>query len=97
MLTGIDLALGGFAQSGMVTVWLLVMPIQTIVVYKPRHGINIPPAMITALYVINTLGVAVFMLLAVYYYVWQNQILNQLVLREQEKADTLLLSILPNR
>jgi guanylate cyclase len=120
MLTSIHFVLGGFAQAGMVIVWLLIIPIETIVVYKPGHGLawflvvtvilltaaflqpyylrttnNIPPMMITALYVINTLGVAIFMLLAVYYYVWQNEILSQLVLSEQEKAEALLLNILP--
>ena len=31
--------LGGFAQSGMVLVWLLVGPIETLVMYKTRQGV----------------------------------------------------------
>ena len=121
VLTSIHIALGGFAQAGMVIVWLLMIPMETIVVYRPRHGLvwflivaviflfaallqpyylrvtnNISPTMITALYVINTLGVAIFMLLGVYYYVWQNEILSKLVLIEREKAEELLLNILPH-
>lgn len=30
---------GGFAQSGMIMLWLLISPIETLVVYKPRHGL----------------------------------------------------------
>ena len=120
VLTLLHLLLGGFAQSGMAIIWLLPIPVQTVVAYKPRHGLtwflvvsailiviaslqpyylrttnNLPSNVITALYVINILGVGTFILLAVYYYVWQNEILSRLVLSEQEKAEALLLNILP--
>ncbi len=119
-ITLIHLLLGGFAQAGMVIVWMLVFPIETLVAYKPRHGLtmflvvaaiflsaaffqpyylrptnNLPSNVISALYVINTLGVATYMLLAVYYYVWRNEVLSRLLLSEQEKAEALLLNILP--
>jgi guanylate cyclase len=35
----VHLLLGGFAQSGMVIVWILISPILLIVGYKPRHGL----------------------------------------------------------
>jgi guanylate cyclase len=50
---------------------------------------------VTALFVMNTLGVASYMVLAVYYFVWQNEILTKLVLNEQAKTESLLLNILP--
>ncbi|MEI6827893.1 MAG: adenylate/guanylate cyclase domain-containing protein [Desulfuromonadales bacterium] len=105
--------LGGFTLSGMVIIWLLFIPVNTSVTYKPRHGLvffmivavifllaaflqpyyqrttnNIPSIFITALYVINTLGVATFILIGVYYYVWQNEVLKN-------KTEALLLNILP--
>jgi guanylate cyclase len=111
--------LGGFAPSGMAIIWLLIMPIETIVAHKPRHGIhwflfvaatftiaaflqpylrpanNLPPGVIITLYAINALGAGAYMLLAVYYYVWRNSILSGLLSSEQEKAEALLLNILP--
>jgi adenylate cyclase len=111
---------GGFAKSGMVLLWVFVLPLETLVAYKPRHGLvmslsviiifiiaafvqpynprltnNLPPNLITWLFVMNTVGVSTYMILAIYYYVWRNDILSRLVLREQEKADALLLNILP--
>ena len=111
---------GGFAHSGIVMLWLLVSPVETLVVYKPRHGLmmflavaiifiitaflqpynllltnNLPPNVVTALFVINTLGVGIFIILAVYYFVWRNEILSNLVMIEQEKGEALLLNILP--
>jgi adenylate cyclase len=111
---------GGFALSGMVLLWVFVLPLETLVAYKPRHGLimflsvvvifiiaafvqpynprltnNLPPNLITWLFVMNTVGVSTYMILAIYYYVWRNDILSRLVLREQEKADALLLNILP--
>jgi guanylate cyclase len=119
-VTLIHVFLGGFAQAGMVIIWLLLLPIGHVVMYKPRYGLawfpviaviflfaaflqpyyvrttnNIPLVVITALYVANTLGVAIFMLLSVYYYVWQNEILSKLLQSEQEKTEALLLNILP--
>ena len=112
--------LGGFALSAMVLLWALVVPVETLVTYKPRHGLmmflavaiifiifailqpynprltnNFPPNVVTALFVMNTLGVASYMVLAVYYFVWQNEILTKLVLNEQAKTESLLLNILP--
>jgi len=119
-ITIIHLLLGGFVQSGMVIVWILISPMLLIVGYKPHHGLimmlvvaiifplvailqpyylrisnNIPPNVITALFVVNTLGVATYMILAVYYFVWRNEILSKLVFGEQEKSEALLLNILP--
>ena len=111
---------GGFAQSGMVMIWILVPPFETLVVHKPRHGLmmcvavaiviivvaflqpyyppptnTLPPNLVSALFAINTLGMAFFIVLAVYYFVWQNEILSNLVLNEQKKGEALLLNILP--
>jgi guanylate cyclase len=111
---------GGFAQSGMVLLWLFLIPINTLVAYKPRHGLvmflaiialfviaamlqpynprltnNLPPTLITWLFVMNTVGDATYMIVAVYYFIWRNEILSHLVLVEQEKAEALLLNILP--
>ena len=119
-LTLVHLLLGGFAQSGMVMIWVLIFPIGAPVVYKPRHGVtmflvvaaifviaaflqpdylratnSLPPRVITALCVSNTLGVSTYMLLGAYYYVWRNEMLSRLLLGEQEKAEALLLNILP--
>ena len=60
-----------------------------------RTGNNIPMSVITALYVINISGAATFIVLTLYYYVWQNGILMKLLREEQEKAEALLLNILP--
>jgi len=112
--------LGGFTQSGMVLVWLVLLPVYTLVMYKTRQGIvwillvaviylgvaflepyylrptnNIPPAVITAMYVVNALGVGSFMLLSVYYYVWRNEMLSKLLLSEQNKTEALLSNMLP--
>ena len=111
---------GGFAQSGMVMIWILVPPFETLVVHKPRHGLmmclavaiviivvaflqpyyppptnTLPPNLVSALFAINILGMAFFIVLAVYYFVWQNEILSNLVLTEQKKGEALLLNILP--
>jgi guanylate cyclase len=111
---------GGFAQSGMVMLWVLVIPLEALVTYKPRHGLmmflstvtifiiaaflqpynprltnNLPPNLITWLFVMNTVGVATYMIAAVYYFVWRNEILSNLVLIEQKKGEALLLNILP--
>ena len=32
--------LGGFALSAMVLLWALVVPVETLVTYKPRHGLD---------------------------------------------------------
>ena len=120
MTISVHILLGGFVQSGIVIVYLILVPMDTIVAYKPRHGLslfpvvavifilaavlqpyyirdanNLPPSLITALYVINILGVATYVLLGFYFYVWQNEILSKLVLIEQEKAEALLLNVLP--
>ena len=112
--------LGGFAQSGMVILWLLVPSLETLVGYKPRHALvffltvatviviaaflppfylppinNLPPNLVTKLFAMNTVGTAIFIALAVYYFVWQNEILSNLVLDEQKKGEALLLNILP--
>jgi guanylate cyclase len=63
--------------------------------YYQRTTNNIPPNWITALFVIHTLGVGNFMMLGVYYYVWQNELLSKLLLSEKEKVDSLLSNILP--
>lgn len=81
-------------------IWFLIVTVIFVVAaylqpYYFRPTNNISPMVITTLYVLNVLGVATYMLLAVYYYVWQNELLSQLVLREREKADALLLNILP--
>lgn len=111
---------GGFAQSGMVMIWILVPPLETLVGFKPRHGLmmflavaiiiitvaflqpyypppinHLPFNLVSALFAINTLGMAFFIVFAVYYFVWQNEILSNLVLSEQKKSEALLLNILP--
>lgn len=111
---------GGFAQSGMVMIWILVPPFETLVVQKPRHGLmmclavaivfiivtflqpyyppptnKLPSNLVNVLFTINTLGMTIFVSLAVYYFVWQNEILSNLVLTEQRKGEALLLNILP--
>lgn len=116
----IHLLLGGFAQSGVVLIWLLIFPIGALVVYRPRHGVtmflvvaaifvsaaflqpyylrttnSLPPAASTALFVSNILGVSTYILLGGYYYVWRNEVLRRSLLGEQEKAEALLLNILP--
>lgn len=122
MLTviSVHLLLGGFAQSGMVLLFLFITPIYLIVAYKPKHGLfmflvvsvifiiaailepyylrssnNLPHNVITALLVINSLFVATYLILGVYYFVWQNENLSRLVLGEHEKSESLLLNILP--
>jgi len=119
-ITLVHVLLGGFALSGMVIVWTLLIPIETLVAYKSRPAFamflgvaaimlvvaflqpyyvrttnHFPPSLLAALHVMNTLGLAVYVLLAVYYYVWRNEVLSRLVLREQEKGEALLLNILP--
>jgi len=111
---------GGFAHSGMVLLWLFLIPVNTLVAYKPRHGLmmflaiiaifiiaallqpfnpritnNLPPTLITWLFVMNTVGDATYMIVAVYYFIWRNEILSNLVLAEQKKGEALLLNILP--
>jgi adenylate cyclase len=118
--TLVHFILGGFAQSGMVMLWVLVIPLEALVAYKPRHGLMmflstvaiiviaaflqpynprltniLPPNLITRLFVMNTVGVATYMIAAVYYFVWRNEILKNLVLIEQKKGEALLLNILP--
>lgn len=119
-VTSIHLFLGGFAQSGMVLLYLFASPIYFVVAYKPRQGLliflmiaaifisaaflepyylrtsnNLPPNVITALLVINSLIVATYLILGVYYFVWQNEILTTKVVVEQAKSESLLLNILP--
>ena len=60
-----------------------------------RTSNNIPVAVNTALFAINVSGAATFIFLTLYYYVWQNRILMKLLHEEQEKAEDLLLNILP--
>lgn len=97
----IHVSLGGFAQSGMIILYLFVVPVQTIISYKPGYGItafmagaiiiiilayllpdylrnsnNIPTAVITALFVANSLGITMYMSLGVLYFVWRNNILT---------------------
>ena len=60
-----------------------------------RTSNHIPAAVNTALFAINVSGAATFIFLTLYYYVWQNQILMKLLREEQEKAEDLLLNILP--
>jgi adenylate cyclase len=116
----IHILLGGFAQSGMVMLFLFASPIYLIVAYKRRQGLllflataaifiiaailepyylrtsnNLPQSVITALLVINCLIVATYMILGVYYFVWQNEILSRKVLVEQAKSESLLLNIFP--
>jgi adenylate cyclase len=111
---------GGFAPSGMVLLWTFLLPLETLVAYKPRHALmmflviiaifiiaailqpynsrftnNLPPTLITWLFVMNTVGVVTYMLAAVYYFVWRNEILSNLVSIEQKKSEALLLNILP--
>jgi guanylate cyclase len=63
--------------------------------YYLRESNNLPDAVRTGLFVYNALGSSAFMFLALYYFVWQNQILSQQILQEQQKAESLLLNILP--
>jgi adenylate cyclase len=116
----IHFTFGGFAHSGMVLLWVFLIPLNTLVAYKPRPGLmmflsaiaifiiaailqpynprltnNLPPTLITWLFVMNTVGVATYMIVAMYYFLWQNEILNNLVLNEQRKGEALLLNILP--
>ena len=120
LATSAHVILGGFVLSGMVIVYLILIPIEMTVAYKPRHGLalfpvvgviiilasvlqpyylrdsnNLPQSVITALYVINILGTTTYMLLGFYYYVWQNEMLSRLVSIERDKAETLLLNVLP--
>ena len=119
-VTSIHLLLGGFAQSGMVMLFLFASPIYLVVAYKPRQSLflflataaifsiaailepyylrtsnNLPQNVITALLVINCLLVTSYLILGVYYFVWQNEILSRKVLGEQAKSESLLLNILP--
>jgi adenylate cyclase len=67
-------------------------------VFEPlylRESNNLPESVRTGLFVYNALGSSAFMFLTLYYFIWQNQILSQQILREQQKADALLLNILP--
>ena len=116
----VHIALGGFAQSGMVIVWVIMLPLLMIVIFTPKQGIywallaatdlivlalfqpsyfrpanNISTTVLTILYVMNILGSNTMAVLAVYYYVWQNQILSGLLSEEQKKTESLLLNILP--
>lgn len=116
----IHFTFGGFAHSGMVLLWVFLIPLNTLVAYKPRHGLmmflsaiaifiiaailqpynprltnNLPPNLITWLFVMNTVGVVTYMIVAMYYFLWQNEILSSLVLTEQKKGEALLLNILP--
>lgn len=119
-VTSIHFLLGGFAQSGMVLIFLFTSPIYLVVGYQPRLGLflflaiaaviiiaailepyylrinnNFPQNVITALYVVNSLIVATYMILGVYYFVWQNEILSRKISGEQAKSESLLLNILP--
>ncbi len=112
--------LGGFAQSGMVLLYLFASPIYFVVAYTPRQGLllflmiatifvvaaflepyylrtsnNLPHNVLTGLLVINSLVVATYLILGVYYFVWQNEILSRKILGEQAKSEGLLLNILP--
>lgn len=116
----IHFTFGGFAHSGMVLLWVFLIPLNTLVAYKPHHGLmmflsaiaifiiaaifqpynprlanNLPPNLITWLFVMNTVGVVTYMIVAMYYFLWQNEILSNLVLTEQKKGEALLLNILP--
>jgi len=63
--------------------------------YYLRASNNLPQNVITALLVTNCLIVATYLILGVYYFVWQNEILSRKVLGEQAKSESLLLNILP--
>lgn len=116
----IHFTFGGFAHSGMVLLWVFLIPLNTLVAYKPRHGLmmflsaiaifiiaaifqpynprltnNLPTTLITWLFVMNTVGVVTYMIVAMYYFLWRNEILSNLVLTEQKKGEALLLNILP--
>ena len=107
-LTAIHFALGGFASAGMVLIWVLTVPLLTIVADSPRNGLrwslaiailvgaaalvdsrlqrgnNLPEAMVTTLSAVNILGFATYMLLAVFYYVWQVDVIGKVVVKERE-------------
>ena len=116
----IHFSFGGFAHSGMVLLWVFLIPLNTLVAYKLRHGLmmfvfaiaifiiaailqpynprltnNLPPTLITWLFVMNAVGVVTYMIVAMYYFLWRNEILSNLVLNEQKKGEALLLNILP--
>ena len=116
----IHFTFGGFAHSGMVLLWVFLIPLNTLVAYKhspglmmflsaiaifviaailqpfnPRLTNNLPPTLITWLFVMNTVGVVTYMIVALYYFLWRNEILSNLVLTEQKKGEDLLLNILP--
>ena len=63
--------------------------------YYLRPSNNFPHNVITALVVINSLIVTTYLILGIYYFVWQNEILSRKVLGEQARSESLLLNILP--
>jgi adenylate cyclase len=79
---------GGIAAIAIVTGCALVQPLL-------RASNHLPEALVRALYVTNMLGTGAVAALAMFYYVWQNARLLQLVTDEQARAETLLLNILP--
>ena len=107
-ITAIHFALGGFASAGTVIIWVLAVPLLTIVADSARNGFrwalviaalvvgaaaldsrlsrvnNFPDVMITTLSAVNILGFATYMLLAVFYYVWQIDVIGKVVVQERE-------------
>ena len=104
----IHFLLGGFGDSAMVIIWLLTVPVLTIIADDPRRGLGwalviavlvlfaafvdadlakgnkFPPALVITLSVVNILGFAAYMLLAVFYYVWRIDVIGRLVVLERE-------------
>jgi guanylate cyclase len=119
-ISTVHVILGGFLQSGMVIIWLLVPTFLSLFLIKPvisfywllaatfaiamlwilypyylRPENNFPPLALAALSTVNITGFGGYAYLILYYFVWQNEILANLVLNEQAKTESLLLNILP--
>ena len=80
-------------------IWFLAVAMEFVLVgvLQPflRVTNNLPSNAATILFVVNTISFAGLAFSCLFYFVYRNEILTKLIRREQERAESLLLNILP--
>jgi adenylate cyclase len=112
-------ALGGFASSGAVNLWSLIIPLGTLLLYDARQALlwwgvyfiillaggflqpylpgtnNLPPLLVTILFVMNIAVISAIVYVILNYFIHQKDEAYRLLRIEEEKAQRLLLNVLP--
>jgi adenylate cyclase len=112
--------LGGFVESGAVTIWAFVAPLGALVFYGPRQAItwfgaflalvalsaaidgvlpepseDIPSSVVVAFFALNIFGPSITTFALLEHFVRSRDRAHALLAAEQERSETLLLSIFP--